>query len=67
MFALYNHQVAFLDRRSFCKIGAENQHFIRLSAAASAPLLQEGVNRLQAALEDKVGFLKFMKNQAHLF
>ena len=29
MFALFEHKVAFMDRKSFGRIGAEGQHFIR--------------------------------------
>lgn len=61
MFALHEHQVAVLDRRSFGKIGAENQHFIRLSSAADISVLTEGVDRLKQAFKDKVGFNQFIK------
>lgn len=67
LFALYYHHVAFLDRRSFCKIGAEDQHFIRLSAASESTVLKEGIQRLEAALLDRAGFAKFMAAQNPLF
>lgn len=67
MFALYHHQVAFLDRRSFGKIGSEQQHFIRLSAAQDISILEEGVCRLKNALQDEAGFRSFIKQGQHLY
>lgn len=67
MFALYHHQVAFMDRRSFGKIGAEDQHFIRLSAAAESSILKEGVLRIKNAFEDKQGFQKFIQAGKHFY
>lgn len=62
MFALYHHQVAILDRRSFGKIGSEHEHFIRISSAADHKLLAEGVQRLGQAFQDNQGFRDFIKN-----
>lgn len=67
MFALYSHQVAVLDRRSFGKIGTEDKHYIRLSYASDISILKEGVLRLQKAFEDKQGFKMFMKARKHLY
>ncbi len=62
-FALNNHHVAVLDRRSFGKIGSENKHFIRLSFASDVKELEEGVNRLARAFDDKAGFIEFMQQR----
>jgi aspartate/methionine/tyrosine aminotransferase len=64
MFLLYNHYVATLDRNSFGKIGAEGQHFLRLSCASELEVLEEGVRRLEVASKDHAGFEKFMKTTA---
>ncbi len=64
MFALYQHQVAVMDRNSFGKIGAEGQHYLRLSIASELPVLEEGVRRLEAASKDREGFGRFMKERA---
>jgi bifunctional pyridoxal-dependent enzyme with beta-cystathionase and maltose regulon repressor activities len=64
MFLLYHHHVATLDRNSFCRIGAEGQHYLRLSIASELSLLQEGVHRLKAASQDAAGFEVFMKTLA---
>lgn len=61
MFALYHHQVAVMDRRSFGKIGAEGEHYLRLSYAAELSQLEEGVRLLAAAAADKAGFLAFFE------
>jgi aspartate/methionine/tyrosine aminotransferase len=59
MFALYHHQVAVMDRRSFGKVGADGEHYLRLSYAAELSQLEEGVRRLAAAAKDKAGFDQF--------
>jgi aspartate/methionine/tyrosine aminotransferase len=64
MFLLYHHHVATLDRNSFGKIGAEGKHYLRISIASELSVLEEGVNRLEAAAVDRVGFGKFMKTTA---
>ncbi len=61
MFALYDHKVAVMDRRSFGAIGAENLHFLRLSIAADIESLKEGVRRLSAAGDDVEGFQRFIR------
>lgn len=60
MFLLYHHHVATLDRNSFCRIGAEGQHYLRLSIASELSQLEEGVRRLAAAAGDAAGFEAFM-------
>ena len=61
MFALYEHKVAVMDRRSFGAIGTENLHFLRLSIAADLDTLKEGVRRIAAAGEDIEGFRRFVE------
>ena len=67
MFALYEHKVAVMDRRSFGAIGAENLHFLRLSIAADLDTLKEGVRRIKAAGEDIDGFKRFIDKGENLF
>ncbi len=64
MFLLYHHYLATLDRNSFCRIGTEGQHYLRLSIASDLSLLEEGVRRLKAAAQDAAGFDVFMKTLA---
>jgi aspartate/methionine/tyrosine aminotransferase len=64
MFLLYHHHVATLDRNSFCCIGAEGQHYLRLSIASELGVLEEGVRRMKAAAADRAGFEKFMQTIA---
>ena len=66
MFALYEHQVAVLDRKSFGQIGADGKHFLRLSIAADQAVLEEGVQRLKAASENLSGMDKFLKERPDL-
>ena len=67
MFALYEHNVAVMDRRSFGAIGAENLHFLRLSIATDLETLKEGVRRIAAAGEDIEGFRKFVDQGDNLY
>ncbi len=60
MFLLYRHFVATMDRNSFGRIGAEGQHYLRLSIASELSVLEEGVRRLEAASKDSRGFAEFM-------
>jgi len=62
MFLLYEHGVATMDRNSFGSIGAEGQHFLRLSTATDMDSLKEGVRRLEAASGDKDGWKKFFES-----
>jgi aspartate aminotransferase len=64
MFALYNHYVAVMDRNSFGRIGAEGQHYLRLSIASDLPQLEEGVRRLEKASKDRSGFERFVQERA---
>ena len=63
MFALYEHQVAVLDRKSFGQIGADGKHFLRLSIAADQSILEEGVRRIKSASEDLTGLEKFLNER----
>jgi len=63
MFALYDHQVAVLDRLSFGRIGAEGKHFLRLSTASELGVLRNGVQRLRDAAQDQVGLDKFLRDR----
>jgi aspartate/methionine/tyrosine aminotransferase len=63
MFLLYRHGVATMDRNSFGRIGAEGQHFLRLSIANSLGELQRGVGRIAEAVEDREGFHRFLQEE----
>lgn len=63
MFLLYSYGVATMDRNSFGKIGAEGQHFLRLSIATSLDRLKEGVARMSEASADSAGFARFMDEE----
>jgi aspartate/methionine/tyrosine aminotransferase len=63
MFLLYRYGVATMDRNSFGMIGAEGQHFLRLSIAASLERLREGVSRIGKAVEDRDGFRAFLEQE----
>ena len=66
MFALYEHQVAVMDRNSFGQIGADGKHFLRLSIAAEQSVLEKGVIRLKEASEDLSGLEKFLNERPDL-
>jgi aspartate aminotransferase len=51
-FLLDRYGVATMDRNSFGRIGADGQHFLRLSIAASLERLREGVRRIATACKD---------------
>jgi len=66
MFALYEHQIAVLDRKSFGKIGADGKHFLRISIAAEQSVLEKGISRLKNAGEDLSGLDRFLKERPDL-
>ena len=66
MFLLYRHGVATMDRNSFGRIGAEGQHYLRLSIATGMDRLREGVRRLAAAGEDRAGFAEYIEEGGKL-
>jgi aspartate/methionine/tyrosine aminotransferase len=61
MFLLFRYQVATMDRRSFGRIGAEGEHFLRISIATSREDLREAVARIDAASRDRGGFRAFLR------
>lgn len=63
MFLLYRYGVATMDRASFGTIGAEGQHFLRLSIANSMEDIREGVSRIRAAADDEEGFGRFVAEE----
>jgi aspartate aminotransferase len=67
MFLLFEHQVATMDRKSFGRIGTENLHYLRLSIATDTESLKEGMKRISAASQDKVGFALFLEKGKHLY
>ena len=48
MFLLYRYGVATMDRNSFGSLGAEGQHFLRLSIATSMENLEKALDRIEA-------------------
>jgi aspartate/methionine/tyrosine aminotransferase len=60
MFVLYKYGVATMDRPSFCRIGSDGQHYLRLSTATSLEQLREGLARIEAAVTDPDGFAEFV-------
>ena len=62
MFLLYRYGVASMDRVSFGWIGAEGQHFLRLSIANSMDDIRRGVGRIAAAARDARGFAEFARS-----
>ncbi|MGD8331645.1 MAG: aminotransferase class I/II-fold pyridoxal phosphate-dependent enzyme [Acidobacteriota bacterium] len=60
MFVLYRYGVALMDRPSFCRIGSEGEHYLRLSTATDLDNLQEGLRRIEAAVADADGFASFV-------
>ncbi|HET9004325.1 MAG TPA: aminotransferase class I/II-fold pyridoxal phosphate-dependent enzyme [Gemmatimonadaceae bacterium] len=67
MFLLFRHHVATLDRRSFGRIGADGQHYLRLSIATSLQELERGVERIRRAAADRDGFRDFVSRGERLW
>lgn len=65
LFLLYRYGIATLDRRSFCKLGSEGEHYLRLSIANSMEELEAGVARMAEAAGDREGFRAFMEEAPH--
>ena len=65
MFLLYRYGIATMDRRSFCKIGSEGEHYLRLSIANSMEELEAGVARMAEAAGDREGFRAFLEEAPH--
>jgi aspartate/methionine/tyrosine aminotransferase len=60
MFVLYRYGVATMDRPSFCRIGSDCEHYLRLSTATNLEQLREGLSRLETAVSDADGFADFV-------
>ena len=61
LFLLYCYGVATIDRRAFGAVGADGQHFLRLSIATPLDRLEEGVARIATAATDTLGFAAFLR------
>lgn len=61
-FLLEQYGVATMDRNSFGRIGADGEHFLRLSIAASLDRLREGVRRMQRAFDDRAGWAAYWQS-----
>ncbi len=66
-FLLFRHHTATLDRISFGMIGAEGEHYLRLSVATAMEDLKEGIRRIAVAAEDKKGFQEFVAKGEYLY
>jgi aspartate aminotransferase len=58
-FLLERYGVATMDRNSFGRIGADGQHFLRLSIATNLERLREGIKRMQQAFSDRAGWTEY--------
>lgn len=58
-FLLDRYGVATVDRNSFGRIGADGEHFLRLSIATGLDRLRVGVERFACAAADQAGFSEF--------
>lgn len=67
MFVLFNYYVATMDRKSFCRIGTEGMHFLRISIATGIDDLKEAMKRLAKAASDKSGFAEYIKRGEYLY
>jgi aspartate/methionine/tyrosine aminotransferase len=63
-FLLERYGVATVDRNSFGQIGAEGQHFLRLSIATSLERLQVGIGRIAQAADGRDEFRRFVTEAA---
>ncbi len=63
LFALDQHGVAALDRRSFGRIGAEGKDYLRVSIAAADAQLLAGVAALRDAAADGPGLARFLREK----
>jgi aspartate/methionine/tyrosine aminotransferase len=66
LFLLHRYKVATMDRRSFCALDSEGQHFLRLSVATGAKDLEEAVKRIAEAAKDVDGFRSFVDSGVSL-
>ncbi len=63
-FLLERFGVATMDRHSFGRIGADGQHFLRVSIAASLERLLEATERIARAANDQDAFTEFASAHA---
>jgi len=66
MFLLFRYGVATLDRRAFGVIGAAGRHFLRISVATALEDLEEGMERIRRASQDRAGFDAFVSEGRRL-
>lgn len=66
MFLLFRHGVATMDRNSFGRIGAEGEHYLRLSIATGMDELEEGIRRIEEASHDRDGFQRYVEEGGKL-
>jgi len=67
MFLLFEYHVATMDRKSFCRIGTEGMHYLRISIATGIDDLKEALKKIEKAATDKAGFAAFIKRGKHLY
>ena len=67
MFLLFEYHVATMDRKSFCRIGTENMHYLRISIATGIDDLKEAIKRIAKATQEKAEFAAFIKKGEHLY
>lgn len=67
MFLLFEHHVATMDRKSFCRIGTENMHYLRISIATGIDDLKEAIRRITKATQEKAEFAAFIKKGEQLY
>lgn len=60
LFLLYRYRVATMDRRSFCLLGSEGQHYLRISIATGLDALRTAMDRIADAARDRDGFRSFL-------
>jgi aspartate aminotransferase len=65
-FLLERYGVATMDRTSFGRIGADGEHYLRLSIASAIDRLEEGVRRIEAASGDSEGCAEFLRAEVGL-
>jgi aspartate aminotransferase len=65
MFLLYRYGIATMDRTSFCRLGSEGEHYLRLSIANSMEELEKGVALMAEAATDREGFAEFLAEAPH--
>ncbi len=67
MFLLWNYHVATMDRRSFGRIGADGQHYLRISIATGKADLEQALAIIRKAAADRDGFRNFVQEGRHLW